>query len=232
MFFEIMNGERGKGEIGLAVSRDTRHWRYCGMVLREPFHLSYPYVFEWMDDYYMIPETFEAESIRLYKAVVFPRQWRFVKTLIEATDFVDPSIVRFRDRWWLFASHGTAPLRADVLRLFSADDLLGSWAEHPRSPIVNGDPCIARPGGRVHTHGGAVIRYAQSVQPYYGTDVRAFEVCALTPDVYREHEIATNPILRGTGRGWNEMGMHHVDPHCLPDGSWVACVDGWRWRPP
>ena len=33
--------------------------------------------------------------------------------------------------------------------------------------------------------------------------------------------------MEPTGEGWNKDRMHHVDPHQLEDGSWIACVDGW-----
>ena len=38
------------------------------IVLAEPFHLSYPYVFEWQGSHYMIPESGAAKSVRLYRA--------------------------------------------------------------------------------------------------------------------------------------------------------------------
>jgi hypothetical protein len=46
MLFEIMNLESKKGEIALATSEDGLKWDYKQVVLQEPFHLSYPYVFE------------------------------------------------------------------------------------------------------------------------------------------------------------------------------------------
>ena len=57
--------------------------------------------------------------------------------------------------------------------------------------------------------------------------VRAFEITRLTPDDYEEREAAPTPVL-GPGRegSWNGTGMHHVDPHSLPGGGWIACVDG------
>ena len=36
-----------------------------------------------------------------------------------------------------------------------------------------------------------------------------------------------DPVLGARNDGWNEMGMHHIDPHLLEDGTWLACVDGW-----
>jgi len=47
MFFEVMNIRSNKGEIGVAVSVNGLSWKYRQIVLDEPFHLSYPYVFDW-----------------------------------------------------------------------------------------------------------------------------------------------------------------------------------------
>ena len=103
MFFEVMNEQSGRGEIGLAVSQDAFQWRYQQIVLREPFHLSYPYVFEWQNTYYMVPESYQAKSVRLYKAMEFPTRWTLVTTLLDGDDFIDPTIFHFNNHWWLFA---------------------------------------------------------------------------------------------------------------------------------
>jgi len=68
MFFEVMNSQTGKGDIGSAASRDGLHWEYRQIVLSESFHLSYPYVFYVGGEYFMIPESYEANSMRLYRA--------------------------------------------------------------------------------------------------------------------------------------------------------------------
>ncbi len=36
------------------------------------------------------------------------------------------------------------------------------------------------------------------------------------------------PIVRPSGRGWNQVGMHHVDAHYIGEGGWLASVDGYR----
>ena len=82
MFFEVLEKSPDRGLISYAVSEDGFSWNYGGVVLREQFHLSYPYVFEWDGNYYLIPETAEAESVRLYKAVDFPTRWSFVQELL------------------------------------------------------------------------------------------------------------------------------------------------------
>ena len=229
MFFEVMNRQTGKGEIGLASSDDALQWTYQRIVLAEPFHLSYPYVFEWMGDYYMVPESYQSGSIRLYRALQFPTRWSLVATLLSGGVFLDPSICRFEGTWWMFAETN-ADHKFDTLRLYYADDLSGPWHEHERSPIVEGNPHFARPGGRVLVLGERVIRYAQDCYPVYGTQVRAIEVTELTRHGYREELVRDQAVVAASGCGWNACGMHHVDPHLLKDGRWLACVDGFVWR--
>ena len=222
MFFEAA-GRGGKGAIGLAESEDGVHWSYRQTVLEEPFHLSYPYVFKWNGDYYMIPESVHAHAIRLYKAVGFPVEWQYVGRLLHG-DYVDSSIFRYDEKWWLFTTDAQTH-NAD-LRLFYADDLKGPWTEHPASPVVSHDPRMARSGGRIISYDGRVIRYAQDDVPRYGSRVRAFEVTTLTTTTYEEIELTKRAVLKGSGAGWNALGMHNIDPHCVGQRHWIACVDG------
>jgi beta-xylosidase len=230
LFCEVMNKRTHKGEIGLATSRDEIEWTYQQIVLSEPFHLSYPYVFRWKSEFYMVPESYQANAVRLYKAVDFPTRWSFVQVLIEGPDCVDPSIFYFDKRWWLFVGGGTPPVRADHLRLYYAEELTGPWFPHPKSPIVEGDAHIARPAGRVVVLNDRILRYSQDCYPTYGTQVHAFEITDLTTTSYHERETDRKPILTAGQDPWNEGGMHHIDPHSIGDNQWIACVDGFAWR--
>jgi hypothetical protein len=227
MFFEVMNRESRKGEIGLATSGNGLEWRYQQIVLAEPYHLSYPYVFEWMNDYYMIPESYMAGAVRLYKAIAFPTRWAFAGTLVAGPYYADPSILRYDDKWWLFVD-ASPDMQHNTLRLFWSDDLLGIWKEHPLSPIVNKNPHIARPAGRMLVLGNRPIRFAQDCYPTYGIQVQAFEITALTTTDYQER--AVGPVIKAGETGWNASGMHQIDAHRLEDGRWFACVDGFYWK--
>jgi hypothetical protein len=226
MFFEIWDKNESRGKIGLATSRDALSWEYQQIVLNEPFHLSYPYVFEWGGDYYMIPETATAKSVRLYKASQFPLKWNYMCTLLHGPRFVDSSIFRWQQRWWLFTE--TNPqVRHSTLRLYKAEHFAGPWREHPKSPIVAADGHIARPAGRVVCWQGRPVRFAQDCYPIYGNAVHAFMVSTLTPDDYAEQPLAPGPILAQGSTQWNRGGMHHVDAHELEGGEWLASIDGW-----
>lgn len=223
MFFEVLNQATDRGEIGLATSSDGFGWTYQRIVIAEPFHLSYPYVFEWQGETYMLPETLAAQAVQLYRAETFPTRWSRVASLVEGS-CADPSIFHRDDKWWLFAC--TTPYQHDTLRLYFADELLGPWRQHPLNPIVSENRRNARPAGRVLTSDGKLLRFSQDCVPVYGTQVRAFEIRELTTARYVEEELESSPVLGASGAGWNAAGMHHVDAHLREDGSWIACVDG------
>jgi hypothetical protein len=225
LFFEVLRADQPRGEIGLASTTNGHEWKYEQIVLREDFHLSYPYIFHWENAYYMIPETLGANAVCLYRADEFPLRWSLAARLIEG-QHADPSIVRFKDLWWLFAC--STPYRHDTLRLYFSEELTGPWREHPRSPIINHDPCRARPAGRVLIVKDKLIRFAQDCGARYGARVRAFDILELTTSSYTEVENSASPVLQPTGSGWNACRMHHVDAQPQPDGSWLACVDGFN----
>jgi hypothetical protein len=222
MFFEVLNNKPNLGEIGYATSHNGLAWQYQKIVLREPFHLSYPYVFRWKDDFYMIPETLGANAVRLYRATAFPDQWILVKDLFSG-QHADPSIFHRDKQWWLFTC--PTPHKHDTLCLYSADDPTSNWTEHPCSPIIRDNKSIARPGGRVLDYDGRLLRFTQDCVPTYGRQVRAFGITELTSTKYEEHEVMESPVLSPDGSAWNASGMHHIDAHRV-NGSWLACVDG------
>lgn len=220
LFFEVLNTANNLGEIGMAHSKDLLNWTYDKIVLRENFHLSYPSILKYNDKIYMIPESRQGGGIRLYEALDFPHEWKLTKTMIEG-DYADPSIFYHQDKWWMFALKGT-----DELHLFFANSPDGKWQLHPQCPLIPKSLVNTRPAGRPLYHNGRLLRFAQDGVPIYGNKVRAFEIEVLSTMVYKEHEITESPILKASRKGWNSAAMHHIDPHQLPDGSWVACVDG------
>jgi hypothetical protein len=223
MFFEVLDRARGRGCIGLATSPDALRWRYERVVLAEPFHLSYPFVFDHGGERFMVPETFEAAQVRLYRAARFPYEWTLDTVLLDRTVAVDASLLFHEGRWWMFGC--ASPKRHDVLRLWSAAGLRGPWREHPASPIVSGNARIGRPAGRPVAHAGRLYRFAQDCSREYGSCVRALEITRLTAAEYEEREASAAPVLAGGAAAWNARRMHHLDAHAFGSG-WIACVDG------
>jgi len=230
LFFELLNKKRNTGEIGHAQSGDLRNWQYTGVVLKEKFHLSYPYVFRHEDTYYMIPECAKSNAVRLYRAADFPRRWELITALLKGNrkhlPLLDPSVVFHNGHWYLF----TYMRKVNNLHLFIADAITGPWNEHPESPIIRDSKKFARPGGRIVKDGPLLYRYSQDGVPRYGSKAWGFRITELTPASYREEPASETPIVQAGNDSWNNLGMHTVDPHRMPDGRWIAFVDGLEHR--
>ncbi len=220
LFFTAKDGKTDQGGIGLAESRNGLDWKYRRIVIHEPFVLSYPYVFKWQDDYYMIPEAHTETSVRLYRATEFPNKWKYEGDLLTGDHFISSTVVRYKDMWWMFIVR----LGNETLRLFYAPDLKGPWTEHPLSPIVKKDLSIARPGGRPFVYDGSLYRLGQDCYPTYGNQVHAFQISDISTKTYSEKMIDA-PLVKSSSQGWNAEAMHHVDVHQVGKNKWIAAVD-------
>jgi hypothetical protein len=218
--FEALNKRNGRGEIAFATSSDGFEWKYTGVALREPFHLSYPYLFEADGAVYMIPETRQANGIRLYRAHEFPWRWVCLREILQGS-YADASIIQYHGLWWLFAHRGL-----DETRLFWSAELESGWREHPVSPLWPGNRTYSRPGGRILLHGGRLFRFVQDGSLNYGHSLRVLEVDLLNEREFIEHELESSPLLAASQQGWNASGMHHIDVQPARGDGWIAMVDG------
>jgi hypothetical protein len=226
LFFEVFDKSSGKGEIGLATSKDHNKWEYERIVLNEEFHLSYPYVFKEDGTYYMLPECGTSGYVNLYKATDFPFHWERAASILRG-NYSDSSIFYYKNRWWLFNTENKGNLgKNNNLHLFYSDHLTDGWKEHPRSPLIVENARIARPAGRVLVDGDRIIRFAQDDESDYGKEVTAFQITKLTTEEYEETRLGK--ILGGSEEPntWNSSGMHQIDAVKTSDGSYIAAVDG------
>ena len=80
LFCEAFDMAAGKGDIAVIDLTDPRHPGTPKTVLTESFHLSFPTVFEWNGDIWMIPETGTNHSLNLYRCKQFPDQWELARS--------------------------------------------------------------------------------------------------------------------------------------------------------
>ena len=159
-------------------------------VLRRPYHLSYPFLFEHDGQMYMIPETKENRTIELYRATSFPTGWTLEAVLLNDIYAVDATIHKINDRFWMFAGVSNGRYSScDELGLFFADSLTGPWMPHPCNPVLS-DVRRSRPAGALFTDGGRLIRPSQDCGKAYGYALVFSEVLTLTETEYEELPIA------------------------------------------
>ncbi len=155
-------------------------------VLEEPFHLSYPFVFEHEGEFWMIPESGEARGIYLYRAEQFPYKWKREGCLIDNIDGYDATLLRHDGRFWLFVSERMWNSSSwDTLSLFSSTKLTGPWLPHRHNPIMI-DAAVSRSGGAIFHRGDEIIRVAQDNSRNYGDGISLCRINALGTDEYSQ----------------------------------------------
>ncbi len=161
------------------------------LILEEPFHLSYPHVFFHEGCYYMIPETRQSNSVRLYKCIEFPLKWSFLKTIIDHTQLSDVTLFKHDSIYWMFANTCVENTNNSIekLHLFYTDDPINSeWQSHPLNPIVS-DVCSSRPAGNLFVKEGKIYRPSQDSGKTYGYAVNINEIVCLSKNNYEERLI-------------------------------------------
>lgn len=186
------------GVLRMVKTRNLKEWTKPVTVLQEPFHLSYPFVFEDNGKIFMIPETSEAGEVRLYQADDEGlTHFTQTDTLLAhqkvdehiSIDYSDSSVFRKDGKYYLMTT-----LEIDgvnQLFLYTSDHLNGPYNEHPSSPV-----CISKNYGRnagsLIQYGEKLYRVAQDCESRYGDNVHLFEVKDLSESFYSEELVKEN----------------------------------------
>jgi hypothetical protein len=160
-------------------------------VLRRPYHLSYPFLFEENGEIYMIPETKANRTVELYRATKFPAEWTLDSVLLSDIYAVDATLHKADGKYWMFAgiSNGRYS-NCDELGIFFADTLKGPWTPHPANPVIS-DVRRARPAGALfRDQAGRLIRPSQDCAKAYGYAIVFSEVVTLSETEYEERPFA------------------------------------------
>jgi hypothetical protein len=196
----------GKGHI-TAFELTTGGARELGTVLKEEFHLSFPFLFEFEGALLMCPESREAGEIRIYECVEFPLKWRLKTVAMRNVVAADTMIFPKNGLWWMLSNISqTEPhdCSSELYLFWATSPLTDDWKPHPRNPIVN-DPLSARNGGLL-IDDNELVRVAQSPGfGSYGAAARLFRITRISPDDYAEEPVSSITPDFATGI----HGSHH-----------------------
>lgn len=230
MFFEVLEKYKDKASIGLATSISGENWNYEKIILNEPFHLSYPYVFKDKEKYYMIPECGQSGYVKLYVSEAFPYKWKLVANLLAGT-YGDSSIIYEDDMYWLFAEKKNEDEKRNCnLHLFYSKKLTSDWKEHPKSPLIINNTNLARPAGRIIKLNKDIFRFSQNDSPYYGKSLNMFKIIKLNEIEFEESQIEIALEGSNIDNSWNKDGMHHIDCCHINNNEWIIAVDGHYFK--
>lgn len=187
-FVECFNYSEKKAKINV-YELSEKGYVFLGTALEESFHLSFPYIFEFNNEIYMVPESSKNRDIRLYKCQNFPLDWKLQEVLIDNIDAADSMIFQKDNKWWLMTNED--PLRLNnhnyQMNLYYSENLLdGEWISHKNNPIIM-DSNKARNAGLVFD-GSDVFRVSQAFGFYkkYGENFSLNKIEMLDTNNYLE----------------------------------------------
>lgn len=196
LFYELQHWDN-PGYIVMTKTSDLKTWTKPVIVLQEPFHLSFPYVFEDNGSIYMVPESQESDSIRLYQANDSLTSFTFVRTLLKKEreeglhyNLNDSHIYKQEGKYYLFTSYQEDWMYYQ--ELYVTEDLLnGSFVRHPQSPICTSNE-YGRNGGSLIQYGNKLLRVTQDCHQNYGDNISLMEVTQLDEQHYQEQLFMRN----------------------------------------
>ena len=179
VFAEAFDYRTRVGHIDLLVYDSDLSLIECRTVLKTPWHLSYPYVFEAEGETWMLPEAYQSGTLTLYRARAFPSRWEAACRIPLDGPAIDATPLFHQGRWWLFYSPSHSRMaRRSHLHVAWSDRLSGPWQLHPLNP-VRIDLAGARPGGTPRLVDGVIILPVQDCRSSYGGAIRELSITRL-----------------------------------------------------
>jgi hypothetical protein len=221
LFFEHKKNKTN-ADVGLLTSNDGKNYQYKGTVLSQKFHLSYPQVFKYRNDFYMVPESKQANAVLLYKAYHFPYDWRVCDTLVNNVRLKDPSIYVSDSLNIMVASDDKLNMH-----VYQADSLFGKWKLHKKPIALMGTE--ARAGGRFFADKKGLILPIQNCTDGYGYGLSLYRFS------FKDGSYTTERVSPFFLKGNKEIkefnaGMHQLDIQKLDDNQYYYVYDGNRLK--
>lgn len=191
VFFEELPFETERGHLACMEVFKDGSYSSPKVILKRPYHLSFPNVFKNESTYYMIPETGDNGAVELYHATDFPYEWEQAHVLIENLHAYDSTLLEYGDRWWLFATVAAEKGMSgnDELHIFYADSPISTdWKPHSANPVIS-DASTARSAGQFFKVGDDWLRPSQDCAGHYGAGLNINKIIQLDAEKYIEEQV-------------------------------------------
>lgn len=187
------------------------------IALEKEYHLAFPYLFEYENSYYCIPENSKGGDVVLYRYDSSSGKLVFEQILIENLKAVDPILFNHDGLWWLFFTDTVST--NERLHIWFSENMRGPYIAHANNP-VKVDIRSSRPAGNPFLIGGKLLRPAQDCSIRSGSRICLNHILKLSPTSFEEEEYS---ILNPSSASKLHKGVHTF---CVTDGAII--VDGKR----
>jgi len=203
--------------ISLQIDKESFRILKKTPALEKPYHLAFPYLFEYEGDSYCLPESSEGGNLDLYRYDTGTGKLIFEQTLVENLQAVDPTLFFHNKYWWLFFTDKVST--NERLHIWYSDSMRGPFSPHANNP-VKVDIRSSRPAGIPFVLNGKLFRPAQDCTIRSGRRICINEVITLSETAFIEKEHTL--LNTAPGSGFTD-GMHTF---CVSDRAVI--VDGKR----
>lgn len=210
-----------KGMISLlTVDRKTYQLLNRKVILKQPFHMSYPFIFRNADGSvkWVAPEASQSGNLFRYRMNPQSGMLENQATLFQEP-LLDSTILEHNGRYWLFCTKRGPESNRDMFIYFS-DCPEGPWMPHAKNPVVQ-DVTKARPAGNMVKMGGSIYRLSQKSDKCYGEDINVSRVTTLTETDFEEEPVKQIKACKDD----YSLGFHTLNGF---DGKAISVVDGLR----
>ena len=183
LLYEDFSVERN-GTIALKIIDNDFKTIFQKTILKTGYHLSYPFVFQEDSITYIIPESHQRGKVAIFEYDFFNNSLTNEKILINLP-LLDSTILKYENKYWLFASLGDGINDNKQLHIYYADSILGKYLPHKKNPVRN-NLNATRPAGNFIEVDGAIYRPAQNCKEYYGKSITINKIIKLTVNEFEE----------------------------------------------
>lgn len=197
VFMEAMDVLAGKGRIAVSEIRSIDGFTEPVTVIEETFHMSFPMLFTFRGELYMLPETRQAHKLILYRCTSFPFKWERWAETEDLWSVVDSVVIKEKEDMVLMMSRKGSGFETKLLfgKIQIPDEKGGKVVidtvpytfvnDVQRYSLSNRNG-----GGILCEKQGQHIRVAQeSTEMEYGVAVVLNRILELNKEKYREEQL-------------------------------------------
>ncbi len=144
------------------------------IILDDGTHKSFPFVFQHIDKYYLMPESGCIDKLIFYEALDFPFIWLEKQVLLNFA-VSDAIIEELDNKWYLFYCKSKTMNENEILFVRVSDNLFCDWQKIEEN-IVKVNFYDSRNAGKIVNFGGKYYRFAQNCKNQYGESVVVNEI--------------------------------------------------------
>jgi len=182
-------------------------------------HLSYPFIFNENGKTYVIPEAHKDNKLTAFEYDFANNLLINEKVLINNLPLIDSTILKYNNKYWVFATLGGTNNDHSKLYIYHADALFGNYKAHTKNPVKNSLDG-SRPAGNFIVVDSEIYRPAQNCSIFYGRSITINKILILT-----ENEFSEEPYMELESQ---KKSFYNVGIHTINSMEDIVVVDGIR----